>query len=183
MKPYVHCVLLAGLLTAGCQRPASTASAETGSADRTRTNNAGTVEVPARTQFYVRFDKTLDSAKVKTGDLVIGELDQPIVAGGRDVLPRGTKLDVRVTNSQLASAPGSVGLLTLNIETIKHNGGDYQLQATPVTVQTSPVDKQVDPNAQVPHTPLTEKEGRANAVLRPGQALLFETTAPVSIKP
>ncbi len=140
------------------------------------------VEIPTHTQFYLRFDKTLDSAKVKQGDLVTATLDQPIVAGGRDVLPKGTKFHVRITNAKLAQAAGSVGLLTFNIESVQHNG-DYQVKALPVTVETSPVATAVDPNAQIPHTALKEKQGRVNAVLRTDQALLFETTESFSVKP
>lgn len=141
------------------------------------------MEIPAHTQFYLRFEKTLDSAKAKQGDLVTATLDQPIVAGGRDILPKGTKFGVRVTNSQLAQAPGSVGLLTFNVESVRHGGAEYQVKALPVTVETSPVSSNVDPKAQIPNTPLTEKQGRANAVLRPDQALLFETTESFSVKP
>lgn len=183
MKLYGYCVVLAGLLTVSCQKQAGTTAAETSSADRGGTAAAGAIEVPAHTQFYVRFDKTLDSAKVKQGDLVTGELDQAIVAGGRDVLPKGTKLGVRITNAQLARAPGSVGLLTFNIETVRHGGAEYQVKVLPVTVETSPVKEGVDPNAQIPHTALKEKQGRANAVLRPDQALLFESSDAFSVKP
>lgn len=183
MKLYGYCFVLAGLLLAGCQKKADTPAAETASADRAKAPGNGTVEIPSGTQLYLRFDKTVDSAKVKQGDLITGTLDQSIVAAGRDILPRGTKFGVRITNAQVASAAGSVGLLTLNIETIRHGGAEYPVQATPVTVETSPVKTAVDPNAQIPHTPLTEKEGRANAVLRPDQALLFEMKAPVSVKP
>jgi hypothetical protein len=183
MKPYVHCFILAGLLTVGCQRSAGPTATETGSAERGGSASSGAVEIPAHTQFYVRFDKTVDSAKVKQGDLVTGTLDQAIVAGGGEVLPRGTKLGVRVTNAQLAQSAGSVGLLTLNIENVRHAGAEYQVKALPVTVETSPLTQAADPKAQIPHTPLTQKQGRANAVLQPDQALLFETTDPFSVKP
>lgn len=185
MNRYAPLLLLAGLLAAGCQKSAVTTQTE-GSADRSANSSgqpSGTVEIPRGTQFYVRVDKTLDSAKAKQGDLVEGILNSSIVAGGREVLPVGTKLGVRVTNSQLASAPGSVGLLTLDVETINHGGAKYQVKATPVTVETSQVQHQVDPNKQIPNTPLTEKEGRANAVLQPDRPVLFETTEPVFVKP
>src|SRR4051794_40810852 len=172
MTKYVHLLLLACLFAVGCQRQTGTEPATTGSADRTAPSQGGTVEIPSGTQFYLRFDKALDSAKVKQGDLVTAELDQPIVAGGRDVLPKGTKFGVRVTNVQLAKDAGTVGLLTFNIETAKHGGADYQVKALPVTVETSPLKTGVNPNAVIPHTPVTEKEGRANAVLRRDQALL-----------
>ncbi len=173
MTKNIYLLIVAGLFAVGCQQQTSTEAAPASAA----------IEVPSGTQFYLRFDNTLDSAKVKQGDLVNAELDQPIVAGGRDVLPKGTKFGVRVTNAQLASAAGSVGLLTFNIETARHGDANYQVKALPVTVETAPLKAAVDPNAVIPHTPLTEKQGRANAVLRPDQALLFETTAPVSVKP
>jgi hypothetical protein len=184
MNRYAPFLLLAGLLAVGCQKPAGTIQTE-GSADRSAPSSErpGAIEIPRGTQFYVRVDKTLDSAKAKQGDLVEGILNSSIVAGGREVLPVGTKLGVRITNSQIASAPASVGLLTLNIETIHHGGANYDVKAAPVTVETSQVEQQVDPNKQIPHTPLTEKQGRANAVLRSNQPLLFETTDPIFVKP
>ena len=69
-------------------------NAQTGEADRT---SSSAIEVPSHTQFYVDFDQTLDSAKIHQGDVVTGVLHSPIVAGGRDLFPKGTKLDVRVT--------------------------------------------------------------------------------------
>jgi hypothetical protein len=183
MNKYVHFLVLAGLFASGCQKPASTTAANEGTADRSGSARSGTVEIPARTQFYVRVDKALDSAKAKQGDLVKGTLDSPIVAGGREVLPRGTDLDIRVTNAQVASTPGTVGLLTLDIETVHHGGGDYRVKATPITLETSPVQHSINPNKQVPHLPLTEKQGRANAILDPDRAVLFETIEPVFVKP
>lgn len=181
MKTYVHCFLLAGLFTVGCQKQTSPTS-ETGSADRSAAAKTA-LEVPAHTQFYLRFDKTVDSAKAKQGDLVTGTLDQPIVAGGQDLLPKGTSFKVRITNVQLASAPGSVGLLTFNVENVRKGLSEYQVKASPVTVETAPVTTQTDPNAQIPHTPLTQKQGRVNAVLRPDQPLLFETTEAFTVNP
>lgn len=184
MNKYASFVLLAGLLGAGCQRQASTAAAD-GSADRSANNGApsGTIEIPRGTQFYVRSGKTVDSAKAKQGDLVEGILNSSIVAGGKEILPVGTKLDLRVMNSKLASEPGSVGLLTFDVEVIHHGGADYRLKASPVRVETSPVKDQVQPDKQIPNLPLTEKQGRANAVLNPDRPLLFETLEPVFIKP
>lgn len=183
MTKYVYIVVLAGLFASGCQKPARPTTADEGTADRSGSSRAGTVEIPARTQFYVRVDKTLDSAKAKQGDLVKGTLDSPIVAGGREVLPHGTDLDIRITNAKVASEPGSVGLLTLDVETAHHRGADYRVKATPVTVETSPVAIKVQPDQQIPHLPLTQAEGRANAVLDPNRALLFETIEPIYVKP
>jgi hypothetical protein len=183
MKRYAHFFLLAGLFAAGCQRQAGPTAEETGSVDRAGAARDGTVEVPAHTQFYVRVDKTLDSSKVKQGDSVRGTLDSSIVADGREVLPRGTDLGIRITNTQVASAPGSVGLLTLDIETVRHDGKEYAIDVDPVTLQTSPVDRTVNPDRQLPNLPLTEGQARANAVLDTDRAILFVLNHPLHIKP
>jgi hypothetical protein len=66
MGKYVYCIVLAGFFAVGCQKQASTAaSEEANSADRSESPNAGTVELPVHSRFYLRFLKTLDSAKVK----------------------------------------------------------------------------------------------------------------------
>lgn len=178
MKTYVHCVVLAGLLTSGCQRDTGTPATE-GSSDR----QTGAIEIPAGTQFWVRVDQTIDSSKAKQGDLIKGVLNTSIVAGGREVLPLGTDLGVRITNAKVADQAGSVGLLTLDVETIRHGGNEYRLDAAPVTVETAPVKQGVEPGRQLPNLPLTEGQGRANAVLEPNRPLLFISDAPVFVKP
>ena len=59
----------------------------------------------------------------------------------------------------------------------------YDVKATPVTVETAQLEHDVDPNAQMPGLPLTQKQGRVNAVVRPGRSLLFETTEAFTVHP
>src|SRR5690348_9567549 len=84
-----------------------------GSADRP--TNQQPVDIPAKTDLYLRLDHGVDSAKAKVGDRVAARLESPIVVNGRDVVPKGTKFELRVTNSQVAREKGSVGLLTLEV--------------------------------------------------------------------
>jgi hypothetical protein len=67
-------------------------------------------------ELYLRLDHDIDSAKSKMGDRVASRLESPVVVDGRDVLPKGTKFELRVTNSQVAREKGSVGLLTLEVD-------------------------------------------------------------------
>jgi hypothetical protein len=179
VKPsFVYCLIAAGLLASGCQRQAETSNAE-GTADR----EAARVEIPAGTHFWVRVTRTVDSAKVKSGDVVKGVLSTPVIAAGREVLPAGTGVDIRVTNSEIAQEAGSAGVLTLELAAVRHQGDEYPIKAEPYRLATAPVQQDVEPGRLLPHLPLTERQGRANAVLEPAHTLVIAITEPLFVKP
>jgi hypothetical protein len=159
------------LALAGCNR--------VGSADRAA--NQQSVDIPAKTELYLRLDHGVDSAKSKVGDRVGSRLESPVVVDGRDVLPKGTKFDLRVTNSQVAREKGSVGLLTLEVDSFSLNGHTYPVKATALTEQTKPLPVSAPPNAQAPHLPLREDQAQSNAAVNTQRVLPFVTTEPVRI--
>jgi hypothetical protein len=95
--------------------------------------------------------------------------------------PKGTKFDLRVTNSQVAREKGSVGLLTLEVDSFSLNSPKYPVKATALTEQTQPLPASVPPNAQAPHLPLREDQVQSNAAVTPQRVLPFVTTEPVRI--
>ena len=136
------------------------------SADRQRI-----VEVPAQTDLYLGIDRSLDSAKTQVGDVVSATLESAVVAGGREAIPKGTKFLLRVTNSQVAREKGTVGLLTLQVESFRLNGREQEIRSLPVTEQTPPLREGV----RTPGIP-REDQARANAVIPANRVILFVTT-------
>jgi hypothetical protein len=158
---------------------AGAACTRVGSADRSA--NQQPVDIPAKTELYLRLDRAVDSAKSKVGDRVAAHLESPVVVDGRDVVPKGTKFDLRVTNSLVAREKGSIGLLTLNVDSFSLNGHNYPVKATALTEQTKPLPGSADPNAQAPHLPLREDQAQSNAAVTTQRVLPFVTTEPVHI--
>jgi len=151
-----------------------------GNADRATENRGGT-EVPGQTEIYLRLDHPEDSAKAKVGDKVSARLQTPVIAGGKDVIPNGTKFEVRVTNSQVAKNAGEVGLLTFELDSFTLNGRTYAIKALPVTAETAPLQGSVNEKAQTPHLPLPENQARTNAKVNVDQVLQFVTTQPFTL--
>ena len=151
-----------------------------GNADRAGENHGG-IEVPGQTEIYLRLDHPADSAKAKVGDKVSARLQTPVVAGGKEVIPNGTKFELRVTNSQVAKNAGEVGLLTFELDSFTLNGRTYAIKALPVTAETAPLQSSVNEKAQTAHLPLPENQARTNAKVNVDQILVFVTTQPLTI--
>ena len=151
-----------------------------GNADRTSENRGG-IEEPGQTEIYLRLDHPADSTKAKVGDKVSARLQSPVVAGGKDVVPNGTKFELRVTNSQVAKNPGEVGLLTFELDSFTLNARTYAIKALPVTAETAPLQSSVNEKAQTPHLPLPENQARTNAKVNVDQVLQFVTTQPFTM--
>src|SRR5438309_7046438 len=87
--------ILPGLLllamSSGCQF-STTASAE---ASSTRVP----VVAPAGTVLRVRLNQALDTKRSRPGDRFEGALDSPVVAGGREVLPKGMMVEGHVLDT------------------------------------------------------------------------------------
>jgi hypothetical protein len=140
-KQYGHIIVLAAVLLVSCQK-APDASQGSGSrayqaqaqaAERTE------AEVTADTVLWVQLQKDLDSSKLKTGDHFSGEIAEDVLVGGKPVIPKGSVVRGRVTNSTTAQARGSAGLLSLVLDSVEVHGRTYDVTTKPVTLQGAPL--------------------------------------------
>ena len=90
-------------------------------------------------------------------------------------------INFTLTNSQVARDKGSVGLLTLEIDSLSLNGHSYPVKATALSEQTKPLPASAAPNSPAPHLPLREDQAQSNAAVTAERILPFVTTEPVHI--
>jgi hypothetical protein len=143
------------LLAQACQRadqtttenqPATGGSTASGNKNASSSSSTGSVKkpaaaaakpaavtLPAGTAIKVRTTHTLSTKTLKTGDSFDAVLDEPLVAGGKEVFPRGATVMGKVTDSD----PGGrvKGVASLAIELNMLHTADGQM----VMIDTSPV--------------------------------------------
>jgi hypothetical protein len=140
------------------------------------------VEVPARTELQVEFDKDIDSGKMKTGDSFTAHLATPVLAQGKEAIPRGTKFRGAVTNSQPAKQAGATPYITLTLNSFDLRGNVYDIQTEPQTLEGAKLTS--DPNT-LAHSPEVSKkmvQARENATEPKGSWVSFFLSAPVRVK-
>jgi hypothetical protein len=112
-----------------------TASSSAGSANKPAAAAAkpASVTLPAGTAIKVRTTHTLSTKTLQTGDGFDAVLDEPLMAGGKELFPKGAMVMGKVTNSD----PGGrvKGVASLAIELNMLHTADGQM----VMIDTSPV--------------------------------------------
>ena len=93
---------------------------------------AGGAMIPTDTQITVRMIDAVDSEKARLGETFRASLDEPIVVGGREVIPRGADVLTKLVADQKSGKIEGRTVLTLAIQTITVDG-------RPVDVTTSDV--------------------------------------------
>lgn len=92
-----------------------------------QTNSA----VPAGSALMVKLDTTLATFSNKPGDPFRGELSQPVMGGGKIVIPAGVVVEGRVTKvSEPRRISGKPSIAILPEAVVFPNGGRYFLDAT-----------------------------------------------------
>jgi len=121
--------ILPGLLllamSSGCQF-STTASAE---ASSTRVP----VVAPAGTVLRVRLNQALDTERSRPGDRFSGVLDSPVVAEGKEILPKGTAVDGHVVSAQASGRLDGRAVLALTLDSCQRNGQTVALETSTVT--------------------------------------------------
>jgi hypothetical protein len=84
------------------------------------------VVAPAGTVLRVRLDQTLETGRSRPGDRFSGTLDAPVVSGGLEVLPKGTKVQGHIEPSRGAA-------LSFALDCFAREGGWYALSTKVVS--------------------------------------------------
>ncbi len=164
-------IILAAIILVSCGGTKESADAASPAA---ASGQSQATQIPAATALWVRLDKTIDSARAHAGDQFTAEVSSSIVLNGRAVIPKGAKAVGHVTSSALAGQPGSTGMLTLQLDTVRAGLKVYKVQTQPVTLQSPPVKEnpQSDPMAK----------RAADAVADKAENLQFALSAPVAVQ-
>lgn len=86
-----------------------------------------TAEIPAGTQLSVRMIDSIDSGKNRTGETFRAALSAPITVSGRQVVPSGTDVTVRLASAKGAGRVKGSSELELQLAQMRYGGQSYQL--------------------------------------------------------
>lgn len=139
IKQYGYLVILAAVGIVSCQKTPDGTQSSGAAATDAQTAQRSETEVTTDTVLWVQLKKDLDSSKLKTGDHFSGEIAEDVLRDGKPVIPKGSTVKGRVTNSATAQAQGSAGLLSLVLDSVEVHGRNYDLTTKPVTLQGTPI--------------------------------------------
>jgi hypothetical protein len=91
------------------------------------------VEIPAGTQIVVRMIDSVDSEKNQVGQTFQGSLDDPIMVGGRTVVPRGSDVTVKLIDDREAGKLTGRTELALDIVSMKVDGRVVDISTQAIT--------------------------------------------------
>lgn len=140
-KHYGYFVILAAACFLSCQKAPERAQGSGEATTEAQAAQRSETEVTADTVLWVQLQKDLDSSKLTQGDQFSGEIAEDVLVGGKPVIPKGSKVKGRVTNSAVAQATGSAGLLSLVLDGVDIRGRRYQVATKPVTLQGTPLEQ------------------------------------------
>lgn len=89
-------------------------------------------EIPAGTQINVRLQQALSSASARTGESFPAVLDDPVVVGGKTIVPRGALVTGSVSAAKASEEPNDPGYLRLTVISMMVKGKAIPLRATSV---------------------------------------------------
>jgi len=91
-----------------------------------------TVAIPRGTPIHVRLDETVDTHRNRPGDVVHATLSQPVVAGGRTVIPAGTRFTGHVTIADASGRLKGRAHIGVAMDSFHLHGRQYRVATTSV---------------------------------------------------
>jgi hypothetical protein len=92
-----------------------------------------TFVIPAGTRVEVRLAQTLDTRYMRPGDSFAATLDNPIVAGNRVIVPRGTAFNGIIEESKSSGRFRGRAVLMMRLRSFHLNGVTYRISTAPDT--------------------------------------------------
>jgi len=83
---------------------------------------AGSVTLPAGTNFVIRMIDGVDSEQSRVGQSFAANLDQPVMLGGDTVIPRGADVTVKLVDSKQSGKLTGRTELALSLQSVRVNG-------------------------------------------------------------
>ena len=99
-------------------------------AQGTANRAVGGVVIPSGTAVHVRIDQTVDTRNNRPGDVVHATLTQPVMVGGRTMIPTGTRFTGHVTTSDSSGRLQGRAHIGVTLDSFYMNGHQYRLSTT-----------------------------------------------------
>jgi hypothetical protein len=110
-----------------------TASADPQKSSITDTMAAQAATLPAGTQIRVRLAQTVDTQRSRAGDGFIATLDDPLVAGDRTLVPKGTEFRGHVISAGSSGRLKGRAVLGVTLDSFEMKGKRYRIETTSET--------------------------------------------------
>jgi hypothetical protein len=117
-------------------RPATTTATTTASAATTPPAAVTGVEIPAGTTITVRMIDAVDSETAQVGQEFQASLDEPIMVGGKTVVPRNADVVVKLVEDKQAGRLTGRTELTLDLMSLKVGGRVVDINTQAVTTSS-----------------------------------------------
>src|SRR6266404_4087547 len=124
--PMAATALLIGL--AGCEKTGADPSPSVDTGTRPRANAVALL--PQGTVFHVRVNDALSTARNRAGDKLSAVLDVPVEIGGREVIPRGARVEGHVTTSQSSGHLKGRAVLGITLDAVEDRGRMVPIETT-----------------------------------------------------
>jgi hypothetical protein len=110
--------LLVGL--AGCDKTGADPTVLAANGTGTRPNTVALI--PQGTVFQVRVNEALSTRRNRAGDKISAVLEVPVEIGGREVIPRGARVEGHVTTSRPSGRLKGRAVLGITLDTVENRG-------------------------------------------------------------
>jgi hypothetical protein len=136
----------AGLLIAGCSKPADQQAGPEAKSSPSMTESAKTavkkalepkpLVVPADSVLAVVLDQTISSKTSKDGDRFSATVETPVEVEGKVAIPKGARADGVVKEAKAAGRFKGGAVLSLTLTSVTVNGKDYEIQTSAPTMSS-----------------------------------------------
>jgi hypothetical protein len=110
--------LLVGL--AGCQKTGGDPTVQAAGPTGITPNSVALI--PQGTVLEVRVNDALSTARNRAGDKISAVLEVPVEIGGREVIPRGARVEGHVTTSQSSGHLKGRAVIGITLDAVEHRG-------------------------------------------------------------
>lgn len=96
------------------------------------TESSGPVTVPAGTAISVVLDQSISSKDARSGDRFDATVIEPVVVGGRTIIPRDARAKGRVIEARESGRLQTVARLGLTLDSVEVGGKSYEIETSSI---------------------------------------------------
>lgn len=172
-------VIAIGILTVGTAMVAAQSDKDIQPVSQTQNQSAANGPLESGSAIHVALTKTIDSSKVKQGDVVTARTVQPIKANGKTVIPTGAIIEGHITQASARDKGASfstVGIV-FNKATLK-NGEQMPLNVTVQAIALPQTSVAGPPNPETDTAPLGAGAPQGGADRQAGRPAAMPSAPP-----
>lgn len=132
------CLLLAAaFVVAGCSSNSGTsqAGADNSGGLLSKIESPKPVTIPAGTDLHVILDTSLSTASAQAGDSFEATITEPVVIGGKTVIPRDARAKGTVVDARSSGRLSKPALLSVALNSVQAGGAWVDLNTDPLTLE------------------------------------------------